>query len=807
MRDYLQKVLQLVKPYRFRFVLGVLSGFLSGMLAFTLPLSLKLALDTIFPMPKAAAAFSASDLKDPRGLAQKVVLQPDGVATVLSAKLDESARQALAGYALSNTPPETLQAPLLAALNLALVGNSLYDEARFASITLRPETRQLLASHAAGTNLMRLNRLLLEDAYPKELAAHVGESHTPKLTFLPPSVKRFADQVSGWLTTPSNPSRLRLALVVAFVPGAMLLRGLLTYLNAYMLCWVGYRVSNDLRVRAFNHAIHLPMGFFSQTSTGDLIARIENSVAITNTINGSFATMVRDPISIVVLIIAVVAMQPFLSLATLIVFPVCLLPVIIYGRKLRKSHSGIHERFSAATNVLHESFTSVRVVKAYNLEDLVVRRFNDAIRAVTVFFMRSVRASELPGPLIEFIGSLGVALIFAYFAFLAPGKAPAGDLLAFFIAVFSLYAPFKNLSRLQSQLTIARAGVEPLYQLLAVKTTLPEPASPKPLRAQGAVIRFDNVSFAYGEKTVLHHINLTIQPGQLVALVGRTGSGKTSIANLLLRFYDPTEGAVLIGDTDLRTVSSHELRANIAVVSQETLLFNDTIRNNIALGRPGATAEEIEQAARHAYAHDFITKDKELGYDSPVGEKGSNVSGGQRQRLAIARAILKDAPILILDEATSALDTESERIVQAALEELMQKRTTICIAHRLSTIQRADLIVVLDGGRIVEMGTHADLLRNGRTYARLYEMQFEQPIGAPAAEAKMQFDVILTSVPADKKNAVINAVREIKEGLGLAEAKALVEGAPKPVLEGANKAEAEAAKKKLEDAGADVEVK
>ena len=235
------------------------------------------------------------------------------------------------------------------------------------------------------------------------------------------------------------------------------------------------------------------------------------------------------------------------------------------------------------------------------------------------------------------------------------------------------------------------------------------------------------MSFSYGEKTVLHDINLTIQPGQLVALIGRTGSGKTSLANLLLRFYDPNQGAVRIGDTDIREVSSRDLRANIAVVTQETLLFNDTIRNNIALGRPGATNAEIEQAAKHAYAHDFITQDKALGYDTAVGEKGVNVSGGQRQRLAIARAILRNAPILILDEATSSLDTESERIVQAALEELMQDRTTICIAHRLSTIQRADLIVVLDNGRIVEMGKHAELLKAGRIYAKLYELQFEQP--------------------------------------------------------------------------------
>ncbi|MGD0260236.1 MAG: ABC transporter ATP-binding protein [Verrucomicrobiota bacterium] len=727
MLDYLKKVLKLVKPYRFRFALGVVCGFLSGVLAFTLPLSLKLALDTVFPTEKAAAVFSTSDIKDPLRLARKLTLKSDDVSAFLSAKMDAAAHQALAQYQLSNAVPEQLQAALARILNQTAAGPAIYEEGRFRTVDLRPETRKLLELHPQGKELVFLNRFLLEDAYPRELAARSLPASEKKLLSLPPSIKRILDKIVNWFRPTGNPSRTRLALVIAFIPGAMLLRGLLTYLNAYMLCWVAIRVANDLRVRLFEHVIHLPMGFFSRTSTGDLMARIDGGMGVINTINGSFATIIRDPISIIVLVVAVIVMQPYLSLATLVVFPLCLIPVVIYGRKLRKTHSGIHQKFASAANVLHESFTGIRVVKAYNLENTVVDQFRNAIKAITSFFMRSVRASELPGPLIEFIGSVGVALIFAYFAFVAPGRAPAGDLLAFFIAVFGMYAPLKNLSRLQSQLTLARASVEPVYELLAQQTTLPEPARPKPLQAHGTPIRFEGVSFSYGEKTVLHDINLTIQPGQLVALIGRTGSGKTSLANLLLRFYDPDKGAILIGGTDIRDVSSRDLRANIAVVTQETLLFNDTIRNNIALGRPGATDAEIEQAAKHAYAHDFITKDKAQGYDTPVGEKGVNVSGGQRQRLAIARAILRNAPILILDEATSSLDTESERIVQAALEELMQGRTTICIAHRLSTIQKADLIVVLDHGRIVETGTHAELLRAGRVYAKLYELQFEQP--------------------------------------------------------------------------------
>ena len=454
------------------------------------------------------------------------------------------------------------------------------------------------------------------------------------------------------------------------------------------------------------------------------MARIEGAMAVNSTINGSIGIIIREPISIVVLVGSLVALQPLLTIFTLMVFPICLVPIVVFGRKFRMSHSGIHGKFANLAKVMHESFTGIRVIKAYNLETRMVEEFRQATEGVTSFFMRTIRAGELPGPLIEFLGSLGVAMVFAYFAFV-PGHPPAGDMFAYFFLVFSLYAPLKNLSRLQHQLSLAQATVQPVYDLLAMQTTVPEPAHPKPLRAEGAPIRFENVSFSYGEKPVLHNINLTIQPGQFVALVGPTGSGKTSLANLLLRFYDPQKGAILIGDTDIRTVASRDLRAHIAVVAQDTILFNESIRSNIALGRPGATPAEIEEAAKHAYAHGFITTEKPQGYETPVGEKGVNVSGGQRQRIAIARALLRDAPILILDEATNALDAEAERIVQTALERLMQGRTTICIAHRLSTIQNADLIVVLDHGRIIESGTHAQLMQTGGLYSKLYELSFE----------------------------------------------------------------------------------
>jgi len=476
----------------------------------------------------------------------------------------------------------------------------------------------------------------------------------------------------------------------------------------------------------FTHLMGMPLEFYNSTSTADLMTRIDSGISINHTIQNAFSVIIREPISIIVLVGVLIGMQPVLSLYTLMLFPICLIPLIFFGRKHRKSDYGGHSQLSTMSRVMHEAFTGVRVIKGYNLESRVAGEFRRAVDGVTSFFMRSIRAGELPGPLIEFIGSLGVALVFTYFAFGPVGRTPAkaSDMLAFFIAVFGLYAPMKNISRLRHQLLTCQQSLAPAYNLLARKNTLPEPAEPKPLKAHGATIRFENVNFAYSEKPVLKDINLTIKPGQMVALVGRTGSGKTSVANLLLRFYDPKSGAILIGDTDIRTVSSRDLRAQIAVVTQETILFNDTIRHNIELGRPGATDAEIEDAARHAYAHDFIME-KAKKYETRVGEKGANVSGGQRQRIAIARAILKNAPILILDEATNALDPEAEDIVQTALERLMKGRTTICIAHRLSTIQNADVIVVLDGGSIVETGTHEELLKARGLYCKFHELSFE----------------------------------------------------------------------------------
>jgi subfamily B ATP-binding cassette protein MsbA len=514
-------------------------------------------------------------------------------------------------------------------------------------------------------------------------------------------------------------------LLVGVIPAIMLARITLGYLSIYLTNWSAMHAIADLRTKLFGHLQNLSLGFFNRASTGDLIARITNdTVVLYGIIGGAFSSLVRDPVTIICLVGYQLAIQPKLTLVSVIVFPVCLVPIILFGRKVRKSARAVQEHNATLTNLMHESFTGNRVIKAYNLEATVIEQFRITTQKYVGQLMRVIRANEIPSQLMELFGATGLALVFLYVSQMPKDQQPkASDFFTFVLSIVMVYPPIKTLTRLHNQLHQARAASERVFELLALKNTVPEPVAPKMLHASNADIEIQNLDFNYGEKPVLHRINLTVKAGQLVALVGASGSGKTTLANLLLRFYDPTQGTVKIGGVDLRDVSTRDLRNQIAVVAQENILFNDTVRRNIELGRLGATNDEIITAARHAYAYEFIMQ-KPDGFDTVIGEKGVSLSGGQRQRMAIARAVLKNAPILILDEATSALDTESERAVQSALDELMKGRTTICIAHRLSTILHADLIVVLDQGKIVETGRHEELIQRGGIYQKLYELQF-----------------------------------------------------------------------------------
>jgi ATP-binding cassette, subfamily B, bacterial MsbA len=514
-------------------------------------------------------------------------------------------------------------------------------------------------------------------------------------------------------------------LLVMLIPLAMLLSKIMGYLNTYFLQWAAIRTVSDLRTKLFNHLLGLSAGFFNKTSSGELISRVMNDTgALQYIVSGATSVVVRDPVTLVGMLWVLLWRQPMMTLISMVSLPICMVPIIIYNRKIRRASRGMQNQSVGVMQVMNESFSGYRVIKSYNLEAEVTREFRRSAGESVSTYMRIVRASEITGPMIDFFAAFGVAMALLYMVYLAKTNPNPGDFILFAGSIFSMYGPMKNITRLHNQITQARAASERVFELLETTNSVPEPKQPKMLHADRADIEFKNVHFAYGEKPVLHDINLTVKSGQLVALVGASGSGKTTLANLLLRFFDPTKGAITIGGVDLREAATRDLRNQIAVVAQENILFNDTIRRNIELGRLGATNEEIVMAARHAFAYDFIME-KEGGFNSVIGEKGVSLSGGQRQRLAIARAVLKNAPILVLDEATSALDTESERAVQAALDELMKGRTTICIAHRLSTILHADKIVVLDQGRIVETGSHDELVRRNGVYQKLYEMQFQ----------------------------------------------------------------------------------
>lgn len=562
-------------------------------------------------------------------------------------------------------------------------------------------------------------KVVTEAVFPQE----GGQGLASSLQKAPGVLRVVLDWAASLLPKSGGPqSAWMTVLLVSTIPLAMLLRGGSAYLNIYFMSWVSSRAISDLRTRLFSHLLGLPLSFFNRTTTGELITRINDAAVIQNLISASLATLIREPIAIVSLLALLISQQPKLTVISMLVFPLCVVPVVVYGRKVRKSAKAFQAESIGLSELMHETFTGYRIVKAYNLEQTLSQRFRESSRQFVNFYMRIVRATDIPGPMIEFAGSVAVSFLILYIA-LVTRQSP-GDFLQFVLSIFLIYAPVKALTRLHSQVQQARIISDGIFALLATQNDVREPAQPKPLRAAGATIEFDHVDFDYGDKPVLRDIHLTIQPGQLVALVGSSGSGKTTLSNLLLRFFDPKQGSIRIGGLDIREVASHDLRSQMAVVTQETILFNETIRRNIGLGRPGASDAEIEQAAAHAHATEFILE-RPQGFETVIGERGMALSGGQRQRLAIARAILRDAPILILDEATGALDTKTERAVQAALDELMQHRTTLCIAHRLSTIQHADLIVVLSEGHIVETGTHEELLRRGGHYRKLHDLQFQ----------------------------------------------------------------------------------
>ena len=506
------------------------------------------------------------------------------------------------------------------------------------------------------------------------------------------------------------------------IPLVMVLRGLFSYLNVYCLAWVSLRVLRDIRTKLFSHLMSQSLDFFNREKTGTLMSRVMSDTRVTqNALTSISADVIKDPIAVLTQIGVLVAIDWKFSLTTLVLFPLCILPVVYFGRKVRKAGKAEERESAQMSVILQETFAGVRVIKSFARENYQTEQFAKSSDTQLRNSLRVRRSSDIVHPLIECVAAFGVvlAMVYVYYADISFIK-----FAALCGGIFMLYQPVKNLSRIPMQMQKCMVSAMNVFELMDRKPSIVDrPEAIVMGRSEGR-LDFDNVSFDYGsDKAAVQGVSLQIEPGKKYALVGASGAGKSTILSLILRFYDPQSGVVRIDGHDLRDVAQHSLRETVGMVTQETFLFHDTISENIRYGRLDATREEIIAAAQSAFAHDFILAQPD-GYETIVGDKGCMLSGGQQQRLAIARALLKNAPILLLDEATSALDSESERMVQAALERLAEGRTVVAIAHRLSTILNSDCIVVMDQGRIVATGRHEELIQKSDLYRSLYELQF-----------------------------------------------------------------------------------
>jgi len=516
---------------------------------------------------------------------------------------------------------------------------------------------------------------------------------------------------------------LPLALLLLF-----LVKGVFYFMYSYLLEWVGQCVIRDLRNRLFRHLNRMPLSFFHNTSTGNLISRIMNDVTLLQgAVSHALIRILRDFLSVIGLLVVIFVMDWRLALMSMIFLPMAAVPIVVFGRRFRRVSTRYQQAVGEATNILHETIGGMRIVKAFCMEKEEEKRFAAQIQHLFDTLMTETRYRCLSHPMIEFLGGAGMALIIWFGGVqVLNGHSTTGTFMSFLTALIMLYEPVKGVSKINSTIQSGLAAATRIFTLLDVRSDIVEAENAVTLPPFREKIEFHRVSFAYtpGEP-VLQDIDLTVRRGEVLAVVGPSGGGKTTLANLLPRFHDVDQGVIRIDGHDIREVTLHSLRRQIAIVTQKTILFNDTVRNNIAYGSPDRNEEEIRRAAEAAFALSFIEEMPD-GFDTVIGESGARLSGGQQQRLSIARAILKDAPILILDEATSALDTESERKVQQALENLMQNRTTIVIAHRLSTIRKADRIIVMQNGRLVEEGNHEELLARQGLYHSLHAMQYEE---------------------------------------------------------------------------------
>ncbi len=574
-------------------------------------------------------------------------------------------------------------------------------------------------AHASSSKL--LHRLLAEQVRP-----HLGSLGLALTAMI---VVAAMTAATAWLLKPAIDQvfTARDPYWTVMIPVAVVIvvviKGVATYFEGTLMTRFGEQVIADTQIRLYSHLIRADLAWLHDMHSGRLISSfLFDATLLREAVTKALTGMVKDSLSLIFLTGVMFSMNWQLALIVCVIFPFVGLSTRRLGKKARKNSAKGQQETGRLTTILSETFEGARMVKAYGMEQREIERARASVDTRLSHVMKVVRARAAASPTTEALGGIAVAVVIYIGG--SSETLTLGTLTAFIYAALTAYQPLKSLATMQTAMQEGLAAADRIFTILDIKPTITEREDAEALRVNGGEIRLDAVSFRYAtDKAALNNVSLVVPPGKKAALVGASGAGKSTLLNLVPRFYDVTEGSVKIDGQDVRDVTLSSLRRSVALVSQELTLFDDTIRANIAYGRPEASQAEIENAARHAAAHDFIMALPQ-GYDTPVGENGVKLSGGQRQRVAIARAMLRDAPILLLDEATSALDTESERLIQVALSELMRGRTTLVIAHRLSTVIDADVIFVLDHGRLVEQGTHAELLARNGAYARLYATQF-----------------------------------------------------------------------------------
>lgn len=516
-----------------------------------------------------------------------------------------------------------------------------------------------------------------------------------------------------------------LVMIPVVVASVYILKGFCDFGQYYLMAFIGQSIIRDLRQQMFCKLENMSVGFFIKHSTGELLSRMNNDVSmVQGALTSAITGVVRDTLTVVSLI-AVVFLRDFkLALIAMIVFPLAIYPLLSFGRKMKRYSRRMLISLEDITDRLNETITGIRIVKAFAMEDYERERFSKVNETLFNAFMRRFKVRAMSNPVMETLGGFGVCAIVTYGGYqVINGESTQGTFFSFMAALVMLYEPIKRISEVNNTVQEGMSAGERIFSLLDTEPEVEDAPDAILLADISGKVEFENVSFSYDSIPVLKDINFVVNPGEAIAVVGESGVGKSTLLDLVPRFYDPSAGSIMIDGIDIRRVTQRSLREKIGIVTQQTILFDDTIRNNIAYGRPDLSLNLVIEAAKAAHAHDFIMAQTD-GYDSVIGENGIKLSGGERQRIAIARALLKNPPILILDEATSNLDSDSEKSVQAALEELMKGRATLVVAHRLSTIQNVDRIYVMAQGRIVEHGSHNELLELNGEFARLYNMQF-----------------------------------------------------------------------------------